>query len=457
MLLVIQGESMTTIISMEKIQAKNIYRSILDNLERYLPFLTILSFISGILSARYFPGVGNNVTSGMSDLIDLYEYIAPFIIYFVLAPSIARIIELGRGYFASYAVLWLIRLRLYACLWSIAFTAFVFRLPLYTNSGGSFGKSIAQSLSAFVTTMTHSTYFYAIYAAFITAVFLKRYKIVGNVLGKIYALIEKLGELFLPLVPVFMFAIGAFIYTLPHELNDHLAMKELTGARLADLNLIFGRLPVNTPIGIILVYVSTALLVGLACITWHMALLVILKNTLKDFSIKHYFSKYWVRIYPLLWSTASESLSTPLNLHLVKKHYPGIGAEVRRFIIGAGSYLGINGTTICVFIMAAAVAQLLGIELSVVKLIMSIPLVILIGFGVPGIPGELLLFAGPLAIYLNISPNLAPAFTALYIGLQFGLPDSFRTGNNTTDICVSSLYLNKDFDRKFTRSLRKAV
>ncbi|MBF0505688.1 MAG: cation:dicarboxylase symporter family transporter [Nitrospirae bacterium] len=447
---------MGTNIAIEKIQAKTIYRSILDNLERYLPLLSILSFISGIVSARYFPSVGYKVTSGMSGFIDFYEYIAPFIIYFILAPSIAHIIELGRGYFASYAVLWLIRLRLYACLWSIVFTAIVFKLPFYTNSGGSLGKSIVQTLSSIVTTMTHSTYFYAIYAALITVVLFQRYKIIGGVLGKIYALIEKLGELFLPLVPVFMFAIGAFVYTLPLELNGHLSMKELTGARLGDLNLIWGRLPVNTSVGIILAYVVTSLLVGLACIIWHIGFLVILKNTLKDFSIKHYFSKYWVRIYPLLWSTASESLSTPLNLHLVKKHYPYIATEVRRFIIGAGSYLGINGTTICVFIMAAAVAQLLGIELSVVKLLMSIPLVILIGFGVPGIPGELLLFAGPLAIYLNIPPNMAPAFTALYIGLQFGLPDSFRTGNNTTDICVASLYLNKDFDKKFTRGPRKS-
>ena len=59
---------------------------------------------------------------------------------------------------------------------------------------------------------------------------------------------------------------------------------------------------------------------------------------------------------------------------------------------------------------------------------MCIPVAFLISFGIPGIPGELILFAGPLAATLDIPPEVMPMFLALYLGLQLGLPDSFRTG-----------------------------
>ena len=71
------------------------------------------------------------------------------------------------------------------------------------------------------------------------------------------------------------------------------------------------------------------------------------------------------------------------------------------------------------------------------------PVAFLISFGIPGIPGELLLFAGPLAVILAIAPEMTPLFLALYLGLQIGLPDSFRTGANTTNNYVYCIVLNK--------------
>ncbi|MDM8568074.1 hypothetical protein QUF50_00885, partial [Thiotrichales bacterium HSG1] len=67
------------------------------------------------------------------------------------------------------------------------------------------------------------------------------------------------------------------------------------------------------------------------------------------------------------------------------------------------------------------------------------------GYGVPGIPGELVLFGGPMAICMGVSPELMPIFLGLYIGLQIGLPDSFRTASNSTDECLCAIILNKKF------------
>ena len=80
---------------------------------------------------------------------------------------------------------------------------------------------------------------------------------------------------------------------------------------------------------------------------------------------------------------------------------------------------------------------------------LGIPLVFLVGYGVPGIPGELLLFGGPVVVVLNVAPEVVPVFLALYVGLQIGLPDSFRTGANSTDNCVNGVILQDTYDRHY--------
>ncbi len=150
-------------------------------------------------------------------------------------------------------------------------------------------------------------------------------------------------------------------------------------------------------------------------------------------------------------------MATPLNLHLVERHYPQINDEIRGFTIGAGSFLGINGTLICVYILGGLVTSILGIEVSALQLLMSIPLIFLLGYGVPGIPGELIIFAGPLAIILGLPAEVTGVFLALYIGFQIGLPDSFRTGANSTDNCVNALILQNIYEREYLAREPKAA
>ncbi len=117
--------------------------------------------------------------------------------------------------------------------------------------------------------------------------------------------------------------------------------------------------------------------------------------------------------------------------------------------MGAGSVLCTNGTLISVFVLLGLVGGIMGIRFSLLELLLCIPIAFLISFGIPGIPGELLLFAGPLSVILAISPELTPLFLALYLGLQIGLPDSFRTGANTTNNYVYCILLNKTYEERF--------
>lgn len=76
----------------------------------------------------------------------------------------------------------------------------------------------------------------------------------------------------------------------------------------------------------------------------------------------------------------------------------------------------INGTMINVFIMTGMVAAMLNIEISFFLLLLSLPIIIMIGYGVLGIVDELVLFSGPIALSIGVSPELTSIFLFYYIG-----------------------------------------
>lgn len=424
------------------------YKTLSDKMEKYLPLLSILGLITGVFMGWAIPKAARLISSGIEGGIDFYGYIAPVVIFIILAPSLSRMINAGKGRFASYAIIRLSLSRLVSSVWAVIFTAVIFGFPLISGKSANFTQAISHTLRSLGWMAINSTYFYAIYASIIVVIlgmFIRRIEKMLRFFGNS---IEMVGQSFIPIIPIFMLAIGAFIYSLPAQLNESFE----GGITLSSLNnmTVFGlEIPTQTPFGMVLTYVVASLVVGLACIIWHIGLLLLTKKVVPDFSIKTYFRDYWVRVYPLLWATSSEAISTPLNLYLVKKHYPYIRKEVRRFVVGIGSYVAINGTMICVFVLAGAVANILGLQISAVDLLMCVPVVFLIGFGVPGIPGELILFAGPVVMILNIPAAIVPTFLLLYIGLQIGLPDSFRTGNNSTDDCLFGNLMNHAYERKF--------
>jgi len=141
----------------------------------------------------------------------------------------------------------------------------------------------------------------------------------------------------------------------------------------------------------------------------------------------------------------------PLNMSLIKRSYKEVKRTVRKLVIGLGAYMNINGTTMHVILLAGIVARLVGYEPSLIQLALGVPIIAIVGYGVPGIPGELVLFAVPVVKILNLPEPAIALFMAPYLALQVGLPDSFRTGANVTDNGIYALGLNKLFKEKFMK------
>lgn len=433
------------------VSISDFYNRFLEKLEKYLVFLSVGFFISGILIAKYSFAFTEAVGTGAGSFIEWYGYVAPIAIFLILSPSLSKLLSSKAGKFGGYAVGWLAIRRLLACLWGAIFTVLIFGFPLLPKGNVSIVLAMTSAFKIVGTMMVTSPFMIAIWVGIVVALVSMKVKWLFKLLDKFLVGFEAVGRQFVLLVPLFMMAVGAYVYGLPSAVSEQIELgeKSFTFATVSFFG--FGISP-NTPSGMVAIYVVGALFVGFVCLLWHFLLLLLTRYKVRDFYIKDYFKNYWLKVYPLLWATSSEALSTPLNLYLTKKYYPNVAKTVRRFVVGMGSYLNINGTLICVFVLGGVVTSMLGIQPSLLEWFLVIPIVFLLGYGVPGIPGELILFAGPIALLLNLPTDVTPVFLALYIGLQIGLPDSFRTGNNSTDNTVCAILLNETYQKKYARN-----
>lgn len=434
---------------LSRLHSPELWQTIKAKTSIFLPLISILALTAGILMGALSDSLSNAVEASVEAFIEGYSLVAPLMIFIVLAPVLSRMFSTKQGgRFGFYAIGWLSVTKILCMLWAVLFTVVVFGLPVVSESSSSVGDALIQSSNTVLSTLTGSLFFWAIYAAIAIGVVAVKVKPLASFLEKGVTSIEYAGNFMQPLIPGFMFSVGVYVQGLPRNLADQIGLKgTLTG--LQPLNILGLDLDPSTPTGMVMAYIVGSLLVAVACFGWHFAILALAKHKEKRFSLRDYFTNYWVRAYPLLWSTSSETIATPLNLYILRARAPWIHRTVRRLVAGAGSVLCTNGTLICVYILLGLVGSILGIHFSLVQLLLSIPIAFLISFGIPGIPGELLLFAGPLSAILGISPELTPLFLALYIGLQIGLPDSFRTGSNTTNNYVYCVLLNQPYEKRF--------
>lgn len=425
-------------------------KRVMNWFEKWLFVLVLGGFIAGILVASISQPVINRVDSTINLFMSLYDYVAPVAIFLILSPSLARMFATRKtGKFGLLVLNWFAIRKILASLWAIVFVLVIFRIPILPQGAVSLGDGLGQALGSVGDMMLTNTYFWAMYAAIAVSLISIKVERLTRLLENVMDRVELLGSYLLPLMPVFMFGIGAYIYGLPGNVQEQVGLDAQGKSVLLDLNIWGWAISPRTPSGMITIYVLGALLTALACMIWHSVFLVVARFYEPRFSILGYFKNYWVKVYPLLWATSSEALATPLQLYLTKKHAPWIPDSIRRFAIGVGSYMDINGTIINVYILGAVVLLILGINISVVELLMIVPIVFLISYGVPGIPGELVLFAGPMATMLNIPEAMMPIFLAVYLGIQLGLPDSFRTGNNSTDDYVQAILINAVYEWKY--------
>jgi len=411
-------------------------------MERHLAVLGALGLLVGILLAETLPRFAIIVDSAVSGLIDGYAVVAPVIVFLVVAPAVSKLVSLDGRSFIKYALLLLAIQWVAASVWGALFTGGVFGLPFSPDRSTTVDHAFRMSIDSTLWMLTHSRFLFAIYLGIIVGLISPRIPALLSLLERFAASVEQLGGRLILLTPLFLTTVGAYIYSLPQKLEAQVGLRE-SGISLVPVRVLGFEIQTDSPSGMMMLYLAGGLLTGVAVIVWHIGLLTWTKRVVKGFSVRRYLKSYLSKIYPLLWATSSESLAAPVNLFLAKKYYPEVQTEVRRFSLGVGTAINSCGTLICVFVIAGVVTAALGIQISLMGLLLGVPLVVLLGIALPGIPGELILFAGPLAELYGIEGAQLPIFLSLYVGLQFGLPDSFRTAANSTGDLLFALILNQ--------------
>jgi Na+/H+-dicarboxylate symporter len=152
-----------------------------------------------------------------------------------------------------------------------------------------------------------------------------------------------------------------------------------------------------------------------------------------------------IRVYPLIWSTGAESLAIPANLAILRRYGGGMPDALRDLTAGLVATLNLNGTLICCLVLMPAVCMAIGHPLSAAELLACLPLIFGLGYAIPGIPGELAIFADPIAQALGLSGGERDLFLLLFLSWQIGLTDSFRSAGSATDAVPATLLLTHDY------------
>lgn len=419
---------------------------------KYTSWLVVPALVLGILGAKFSPVVMKMTDTVMSKIIDSILALAPIAIFIVLAPSVAKILKTRKeGKFAGFIVLWFSITRIIAAIWAAIFVSMVLGLPFAPTGGaGGIGALLLENLRLLGNMLVSTTFFRAMWFSVAIGILAYYNKRLYGFLQKGAQAIESAGEYIEPWIPLFAFMIGGFIYGLPKTLLEEIPADVLAnlsqGVTLAGINI-----NLQHEFGLVGVYFIEAALIGLGCFIWQAVEIIVIKKFVQGFSIKEFFVKYWIKVYPLAWSTASEAVSMPLNLSLIKRQYKNVHETVRRLVVGLGGYLNINGTSMDVMMLTGVVSVIVGHPASFIALLVSVPIIALIGYGVPGIAGEEILFVVPMMKIVGIPEPVIGAFLAIFCAIQMGLPDSFRTGANVTDNGIYAIALNKVYRSRFQK------
>lgn|GEM_PF-3229638 len=435
----------------EECPVGSLYERLVTVVERRSLAIALTSLGLGMTLAALWPRVGQSVADGVGWGINAYGLFVPFLLYFLLSSALVKMVDLVERHGSGWVlrvILQFVLARILAILFAIGALAFVFQIPFTLDSSLTPLALLKKVGGQLVDALIGNPFLYGVYGAILTVPVACRWKRLKHCFVMFGDWIESAGQFLVLMTPVFMLTCGAFFTRLPEYAAESLSSQGI-GAGANIIGLLHVVRPEWIPERFTFVWMYFVLggTTAALCFAWHTLYVVFTWAVEPRFSVKRYLTQYWIKVYPLLWASSSETLAVPLSLARMKVAFPEVPASLRQFVIAGGSYLGINGTLICVYVMGVMLAKFVGSQICVIQLLVSLPVIFLLGYAVPGVPGELVIFADTMALILGIPPTVKPLFLALYLTMQVGLPDSFRTGCNSTDSALLAIVSSRNLGR----------
>lgn len=414
------------------------------------PSLLSLVFLGvGVLAGSLFPDQLLFIGQGVKGAFDFVGSYAPYLIFLTLTPALGGMLRTGSAARFSGAVsVAMVVSTFSAGFFGILVAVPVLNLPLGAAKGGVLAiiAEIARKTGRGVLT---SDPFVAIYGAIIVSVGLWKLedydatewfaRPTADVFEQVGVDgVEYVGAWIKRLLPAILFALGVFIPTS--------AANAVTQARgqlgNATVYQVWGS---TDPV---VWYFFAVLLVGVTGIAWVLFVGALICRYV-GFPYRRFLKEYFLYVYPFSWATASSAVSIPLNLEQADEGL-GVREEIREFIIPLGATVNLDGTVMAGFLLIPITTYLLGVQMTLVDLLLILIPLTIVSIGIPGIPGGLAFVAPP--VVLAFLPEVPEgAFIGLFAAFGVGLTDQFRTGVNTCDNGLMCLIFEHWYDDHFAK------
>lgn len=149
-------------------------------------------------------------------------------------------------------------------------------------------------------------------------------------------------------------------------------------------------------------------------------------------SLKDFFTKI-TEVWLVAFSTTSSSGTLPITLRVTEEKF-NVKDELAAFSLPIGATINMNGIAVYYAVIVLFVAQVYGVDLTLMQQVMFIFMTTLISIGTPGIPNSGIV----LTIMLLTTMGLPIEIMGMIVGI-FRLIDMIHTALNVTGDVVSTL------------------
>lgn len=194
---------------------KEYFEKIFAVLEKHTVGTCLGFFAFGAVLTAWIPRLGQRISVGVSDLIGAYVYFVPFLLYFLLTPSLIKIINLskerGDGWLSLLVRRFMV-IRSLAVFLALLVLALAFQLPLYLKEGLTFSLAIQRLIGQVIHALVFSPFLYGVYASVATVFVVFWFSGLEILFRRISRGVEAVSGHLMMLMPIFMFVIGSFFY-----------------------------------------------------------------------------------------------------------------------------------------------------------------------------------------------------------------------------------------------------
>lgn len=149
------------------------------------------------------------------------------------------------------------------------------------------------------------------------------------------------------------------------------------------------------------------------------------------------FYKKAMPIWTTAFSTSSSNATIPMTIRTLEENFK-VPRSISNFSVPLGATINMDGTALFEMVAAIFVAQVFGIELTMLDHVTLVLLIIITSIGVAGVPGGSI----PLIMSAMAMIGIPPEGIALVLGVD-RLLDMMRTTVNVTGDTIAAIYVSK--------------